>query len=101
MDDHQTVVDEFARVVRPDGRILLCEGMNEWTGENPDWLDSGVKMEWNIAGAQTTQDQLRNAGFTIIDRWGTSSLKADRNKEDDDDQPWAFFSAQLDTSEVG
>lgn len=97
MDDHQTVIDEFARVIRPDGRILLCEGTNEWVGENPDWLDSGVKMEWNIAGAKTTRDQLQNAGFIVVDRWGIpSSLEADRNKEDDNDEPWTFFSAQLD-----
>lgn len=80
MDDHQTVMNECARVLRPDGRILLCEGTNEWVGENPDWLDSGAKMEWNIAGADTTRDQLLNAGFTIEDDRGTrSALDADRD----------------------
>lgn len=96
MADHQTVIDEFARVLRPDGRVLLCEGTTEWIGENPDWLDSGVGMEWNIAGAKATQDQLRNTGFAIVDQWGTpSSLEADRKNEEEDEVPWTFFSAQL------
>lgn len=98
MDEHQTVIDEFARVLRPSGRILLCEGTNEWDGENPDWLGSGVKMEWNIAGAETTRDQLLNAGFAIVDEWDTPSpLEADRKHEEDDNSPWTFFSGELDT----
>jgi len=97
-DDHQTVIDEFARVLRPGGRILLCEGTNEWVGENPNWLDSGVRMEWNIAGAEATRDQLEDAGFAVVDSWGTPSpLEADRENESDDETPWAFFSARLDT----
>ncbi|WP_247003649.1 class I SAM-dependent methyltransferase [Halosolutus gelatinilyticus] len=100
MDDHQSVIDEFARVLRPDGRLLLCEGTNEWAGENPDWLDSGVEMQWNIAGADATREQLRSAGFTIVDRWGApETLAADEDEADsdvDDDLPWTFFSARLD-----
>lgn len=96
MDDHRTVLDEFARVLEPGGRMLVCEGTAEWSGENPDWLDSGVNMEWNIAGAKTTRNQLERVGFTIVDRWGTpSELEADRESEADDDTPWTFFSARL------
>ncbi|WP_266083111.1 class I SAM-dependent methyltransferase [Haladaptatus caseinilyticus] len=98
MDDHQTVIDEFSRVLQPGGRVLLCEGTNEWIGENPDWLDSGIKMEWNIAGAETTRAQLLNTGFTIDNEWGAlSSLEADRKNETDDGSPWTFFSARLTT----
>lgn len=96
MDDHQTVVDEFARVLRPGGRLLLCEGTTAWVGENPDWLDSGVEMWWNIAGANATRDQLQNAGFAIVDRWGGSAaLTADEDEADDEDPPWTFFAARL------
>lgn len=108
MDDHRAVIDEFARVLRPGGRILLCEGTNEWVGENPDWLESGVTMAWNIAGAETTRDQLRSAGFAIEDRWGAPEvLEGDEEQEqeqdaddeededDDDDFPWTFFAARL------
>lgn len=96
MEDHPTVIEEFARVVRPGGRLLLCEGTDEWVGRNPDWLGSGVGMAWNIAGASATREQLRDAGFAVVDSWKTpSSLEADR--EDDDDRPWTFFSARLES----
>lgn len=87
--DHRSVIDEFARVLRPDGRVLLTEGREEWCGTNPDWLDSGVEMQWNNAGAEATRTQLQKAGFTII---------TERSVETSDDEHWVFFSAQLDTS---
>lgn len=88
IEDHQSVIDEFARVLRPDGRVLLTEGQDEWSGTNPDWLDSGVEMQWNIAGAEATRNHLQNAGFTIIDEWGAIDTSSDEH--------WIFFSAQLD-----
>ena len=110
MADHQAVLDEFARVLTPGGRALVCEGTNEWAGDNPDWLDSGVEMQWNIAGAEATREQLRTAGFEITDCWGgpetleedEESEAGDERDEDDsepadDDLPWTFFAARLDT----
>ena len=35
-DEHQTVIDEFARVLRPGGQLLVSEGPGEWEGTNPD-----------------------------------------------------------------
>ncbi|MFC5367699.1 class I SAM-dependent methyltransferase [Salinirubrum litoreum] len=106
--DHQTVVDEFARVLRPGGRLLLCEGTTEWVGENPDWFDSGTGMAWEIAGAEATDRQLLSAGFAVTDRWGlpeSLSDDADAVGENDDadaaneaessDDPWTFFAARL------
>lgn len=84
MDDHQTVITEFARVLRPDGRLLLSEGPEEWTGANPNWLDTGVEMQWSIAGAEATRTQLQNAGFTLSHEW-----------EVDEDEHWMFFAAHL------
>ncbi|TYL38222.1 class I SAM-dependent methyltransferase [Natronococcus pandeyae] len=112
MDDHQAVVDEFARVLRPGGRLLLCEGTNRWAGENPDWLESGVRMEWNIAGADATREQLRTAGFEIADEWGVpEELNEEKDADDEDadgadaadedgdenagEYPWTFFAARL------
>jgi ubiquinone/menaquinone biosynthesis C-methylase UbiE len=66
--DQPAVVDEFSRILRPGSRLLVCDGTNEWVGENPDWLDSGVEMAWDIAGAETTRAQLRAAGFEITER---------------------------------
>ncbi|WP_458188629.1 class I SAM-dependent methyltransferase [Haladaptatus sp. NG-WS-4] len=91
IDEHRTVVDEFARVLRPGGRVLLSEGPNEWSGTNPDWLESGTEMQWNIAGAEATREHLENAGFTISDEWGTTDTFAE------DDERWVFFLARLDS----
>lgn len=91
LEDHQTVVDEFARVLRPDGRLLLSEGTDEWSGRNPNWLDSGVEMQWNIAGADATREHIQNAGFTVTDEWGITDTFAE------DEERWVFFAAQLDT----
>lgn len=99
-DDHRTAIDEFARVLCPGGRLLVCEGTDEWSGANPDWLDSGVEMRWDIAGADATRDQLRTAGFAIADEWGApEQLEGDGDDsgdERDEDAPWTFFSARLD-----
>lgn len=84
LDAHQTVITEFSRVLRPGGRLLLTESPTEWTGANPDWLDTGVEMQWSMAGAETTRKQLRNAGFSIFDEW-----------EVNEDEHWIFFGAEL------
>lgn len=89
LEDHQTAIDEFARVLRPGGRLLVSEGPEEWSGTNPDWLETGVEMQWYIAGAEATREQLRNAGFTITDERGVDMQFADHEEH------WGFFSAQL------
>ena len=89
IDKHQQVIDEFARVLRSEGRLLLSEGEIEWSGANPDWLGTGVEMHWDMAGSETTQKQLRSAGFSIVGDWGIDDTFA----KDDSQKP--FFFAQL------
>ena len=89
--EHRHVIEEFARVLAPGGEVILNEGIEEWSGTNPDWLDSGVAMEWHLAGASTTREQLEGAGFVVETEW----RGADTLAEDDDESPWAFFRARL------
>ncbi len=89
MDEHRAAIEEFARVLCPDGRLLVSEGPGEWSGENPNWLESGVEMQWDIAGADATRKQLRDAGFDVLGEWSVANALAG------DDGHWVFFSAQL------
>jgi len=87
-EQHQEAVDEFARVLADGG--LCSEGPDEWSGTNPDWLDTGVEMQWHIAGVEATRDHLRNAGFTVEREWRTDDSLAEG-----DDANWTFFAARL------
>jgi len=91
--EHAAVAAEFARVTRPGGRALVCEGTDPWDGTNPDWLDGGAPMEWNMAGAETTREQLRDAGFTVEAARGVPDSLDD---DPDETAPWTFLLARLD-----
>lgn len=91
LSDHQTVLDEFARVLRPDGFVLLSEAPEQFERMNPNWLDSDVSMRWSMAGAKKTRGQLRKSGFRVVNEWDAPDTV------DEDEPKPPFFAARLDT----
>jgi len=93
LSDRQSVIDEFARVLRPGGSVLLSEAPKEFERTTQDWLNSGGEMRWTMAGIEATKDTLRAAGFTVTKQWN-----APERTEDDAPEP-PFLAVRLDSSE--
>ncbi|WP_224337002.1 class I SAM-dependent methyltransferase [Haloprofundus halobius] len=90
---HGDVLAEFARVLRPGGRVLFSTGEGAWTGSNPDWLDSGVEMRWSFPGLPRTLELLDAAGFQQLDVRRIDDELAE--EDDDDDGYFPFVLARL------
>lgn len=69
LEEHRAVIEEFERVLRPGGELLVTEGGIEWSGSNPDWLDSGTEMRWSMAGTEATREDLQAFGFEVQGVW--------------------------------
>ncbi|WP_254273340.1 class I SAM-dependent methyltransferase [Haloarcula marina] len=76
-DRHPDVYREFARVLRPDGVVLLTLPGGRFETVRRGWM--GGSMFFSAPGRQATLDQLRDAGFgevwtaTADDPLGTST----------------------------
>lgn len=67
LDQHQTVINELTRVIKPNSPLLIVEGTEEWVGSNHSWLGTGEEMHWEMAGKDATVQQLQNADCEIIE----------------------------------
>lgn len=92
LSEHPTVFREFARVLRPGGRLYLTAATDEdgWAGANPDWLGSGETMAWSFPGLDETRAQLREAGFRVTHERVLGDTVAD-----DDGGSWTHLFARL------
>ena len=67
-EEHERVLSEFHRVLRPGGDLLVSMGAIEgWEGRNDDWLDTGTAMEWSYFGPAKSREIVETAGFEIVD----------------------------------
>lgn len=95
VDDHPTVFAEFARVLRPGGRLLVTEAPEPFERTNEQWLGTDAEMTWHMAGADATRDHLRDAGFTLVEEW-----PAPETGPDEPPKP-PFFAAELVAGQSG
>ena len=65
---HAEVYEEFGRVVRPGGHVLMTMGSGAWEGTNPDWLDAGAEMRWSFPDMEVSLGYLDDAGFEALQR---------------------------------
>lgn len=81
-ESHEDCYGAVACVLEPDGRFLFSIG-DDWAGENDNWLDSGVRMEWSFPPLAETERLLTAAGLAVIERFSVYS--------DVDDDNWTFL----------
>lgn len=87
IDEHLDCYREFARVLRPGGWLVVTVAEEAWTGENDDWLDSGVRMEWSYPDLEESRSELREAGFEVVEEYAVHAEM--------DDYAWPFLRCRI------
>lgn len=64
-EEHQRLLLNFYRVLKPNGFALLCMGAGDLPGDTEeDWF--GTRMYWSHYDGETNVKMLRECGFSIV-----------------------------------
>ncbi len=63
-DEHQPLLLNFHRMLKPGGLLLVCMGASDWAGEVEEFY--GAPMYWSHFDAETNLRMVREAGFAVI-----------------------------------
>jgi SAM-dependent methyltransferase len=64
-EEHQFLLANFHRMLKPGGFVLLCLGANESLDDGDDEF-FGIPMYWSHFGSETNLKMLKECGFTIV-----------------------------------
>jgi SAM-dependent methyltransferase len=64
---HSAVYAEFARVLKPGGRVLMTVGQGAYQSTRRNWLRSGESMFFSTPGSDRTEAQLDGAGLDVVE----------------------------------
>jgi len=64
-EKHPAIYEEFARVLRPGGTVLMTVGSSAYQTVRRNWLSTGESMYFSTPGKRETLRQLEVAGFTV------------------------------------
>ncbi len=97
-EEHPAVYHEFARVLRPAGRLYLTASSDAgWEGANDDWLGSDTRMEWSFPAIEATRRSLRAAGFQVT----RETRIQDTVSDEDDGGDWLHLFAEKQSQDTG
>lgn len=63
-EEHKKIFDEFHRILKKDGLILVTMGSDEWEGE--EVALTSQKMFWSHYSPEVSKEIVVNSGFEII-----------------------------------
>lgn len=63
-EEHQALLRNFHRMLKPFGLLLLCMGIADWPGAIEEYF--GAPMYWSYYDAETNLRITKGTGFEVI-----------------------------------